>query len=103
MTDKEEAIKIAYWIKDTTEGNPGSNVGKLARAYLDLLSQPGEEEVKRMVARLSAMGLVVVPREPSGEMLKAGWDIAGEIECGDLFAVWTAMLTAATKKEKSDV
>ncbi len=62
-----------------------------------------ENSIKVALTELSAMGLVVVPREPSGEMLKAGWDIAGEIECGDLFAVWTAMLTAATKKEKSYV
>lgn len=95
MTDKEEAIKIAYWIKDTTEGNPGSNVGKLARAYLDLLSQPGEEEVKRMVARLSAMRLVVVPVEPTEEMVHAMTALAPTWDDETSRRKWAAAIAAS--------
>ena len=51
--------------------------------------------VERLLAELSAMGLVVVPREPTEDMRLAGVD-AG-YETGGVSGIYRAMLTASPK------
>ena len=105
MTDAKEAAEriVAYWKeRGITHAYQCSarNLDELhvATAYLSLLARPGEEEVKRMVARLSAMGLVVVPEWPTPEMIEVGiearWQSAVR-NPDSIGEIWTAMLTAS--------
>ena len=110
MTDAKEAAERIRDRIDTAircaAAQPGREYGSVVMSVADLqwlanlLSQPGEEEVKRMVARLSAMGLVVVPREPTGAMQVAAVDwmlgING-FKPNEAVGVWSAMLQASPK------
>lgn len=95
MTDAREAAERIVRLRDTQSIIQGAEI--VATAYLDLLSQPGEE-VKRVVARLSAMGLVVVPEWPTPEMIEVGiearWQSAVR-NPDSIGEIWTAMLTAS--------
>ena len=108
MTDAKEAAERIRDRIDTAircaAAQPGREYGSVVMSVADLqwlanlLSQPGEEEVKRMVARLSAMGLVVVPEWPTPEMIKVGiearWQSAVR-NPDSIGEIWTAMLTAS--------
>ena len=55
---------------------------------------PCERKAKAAYARLSASGYVIVPREPTDEMIAAGED---RMLAAD---VWSAMLAAAQEQPK---
>lgn len=53
-----------------------------------------------IIKALEAAGYVIVPKEPTLEMLGAGWDAyADDLTMHELRYVWNAML-AALKREK---
>lgn len=99
MTDAKEAAEriVAYWkergITDPAQC-PSRNLDEL-RVALSLLAQPGEEEVKRVVARLSAMGLVVVPVEPTEGMARAMTALAPTWDDETSRRKWAAAITAS--------
>ena len=105
MTDAKEAAERIRDRIDTAircaAAQPGREYGSVVMSVADLqwlanlLSQPGEEEVKRVVARLSAMGLVVVPVEPTEGMVRAMTALAPTWDDETSRRKWAAAIAAS--------
>ncbi|MBU6408056.1 MAG: hypothetical protein KGS44_13160 [Alphaproteobacteria bacterium] len=72
------------------------NKGPVMQGYYAVICNKAREQARAVLTELSAMGLVVVPREPTEDMLKAGTETLN-LFLTSADQIYRAMLNASPK------